>query len=100
MALEKSAGEDSALRRRRLRYRAWHRGTREMDLVLGPFADAHIEAMPEAELQRLEGLMSHEDTDLLMWVMARKRPRRCRPRVAGPSHRLPCHEFACPMNAK
>lgn len=60
------------MRRRRLRYRAWHRGTREMDLVLGPFADAHIEAMPEEELQRLEGLMSHEDTDLLMWVMGQE----------------------------
>ena len=74
MALEKSAGEDSAMRRRRLRYRAWHRGTREMDLVLGPFADAHIEAMPEEELQRLERLMAEEDTDLLKWVMGQEAP--------------------------
>ncbi len=72
MAPETSAGEDPAMRRRRLRYRAWHRGTREMDLVLGPFADAHLDAMPEEELQRLEGLMSHEDTDLLRWVMGQE----------------------------
>ena len=74
MALEKSAGEDSAMRRRRLRYRAWHRGTREMDLVLGPFADAHIEAMAEEDLQRLERLMAEEDTDLLKWVMGQEAP--------------------------
>ena len=36
------------MRRRRLRYRAWHRGTREMDLILGPFADAHVERMDDA----------------------------------------------------
>ena len=49
MALQKDAGEDIAIRRRRLRYRAWHRGTKEMDLVLGPFADAHL----EGELARI-----------------------------------------------
>lgn len=62
------------MRRRRLRYRAWHRGTREMDLVLGPFADAHIEAMSEEELERLEALMAEEDTDLLSWVVGQAEP--------------------------
>ena len=46
MALEKLAGDDPAMRRRRLRYRAWHRGMREMDLILGPFVDALAESMP------------------------------------------------------
>lgn len=62
------------MRRRRLRYRAWHRGTREMDLVLGPFADAHADAMSEQEIQRLEGLMAEEDTDLLSWVVGQAAP--------------------------
>ena len=62
------------MRRRRLRYRAWHRGTREMDLVLGPFADAHAETLPVAELDRLEALMDEEDTDLLQWVMGQASP--------------------------
>ncbi|CDP50483.1 YgfY COG2938 [Devosia sp. DBB001] len=58
-----------------MRYRAWHRGTREMDLILGPYADAHIEGLGEAELDRLEVLMNEEDTDLLMWIMGQEPPR-------------------------
>ena len=62
-------------RRKRLLFRAWHRGTREMDLVLGPYADAHVEALGENELDRLETLMDEEDTDLLKWVMGQEQPR-------------------------
>jgi antitoxin CptB len=72
MAPQKAAGEDLSMRRRRLRYRAWHRGTKEMDLVLGPFADAHLEGYGVAELDRLETLMDEEDTDLLKWVMGQE----------------------------
>ena len=72
MAPPKDAGEDIAIRRRRLRYRAWHRGTKEMDLVLGPFADAHLEVYGAPELDRLEALMDEEDTDLLKWVMGQE----------------------------
>lgn len=74
MAEEKSAGEDIAMRRRRLRYRAWHRGIREMDLVLGPFCDARIGQLAEAELDRLEALMEEADTDLLAWVLGHQAP--------------------------
>ena len=69
-----TAGEDISMRRKKLRYRAWHRGTREMDLVLGPYADAHTEAMDEAQLDRLEALMSEEDPPLLTWVMGQEEP--------------------------
>lgn len=75
MAPSKDAGEELSMRRKRLRYRAWHRGTREMDLVLGPYADAHVEALGENELDRLETLMDEEDTDLLKWVMGQEQPR-------------------------
>lgn len=74
MAPQKDAGEDIAIRRRRLKYRAWHRGTREMDLVLGPYADAHADALDEAELTRLETFMGEEDVDLLKWVMGQESP--------------------------
>ncbi|MEO6394941.1 MAG: succinate dehydrogenase assembly factor 2 [Devosia sp.] len=60
------------MRRRRLRYRAWHRGTKEMDLVLGPYADAHLGGLGTPELDRLEALMDEEDTDLLSWVMGQE----------------------------
>ncbi|HWA20049.1 MAG TPA: succinate dehydrogenase assembly factor 2 [Devosia sp.] len=60
------------MRRRRVRYRAWHRGTKEMDLVLGPFADAFVGSYGAKELDRLEALMDEEDTDLLKWVMGQE----------------------------
>jgi antitoxin CptB len=72
MAEITEAGEELGMRRRRLRYRAWHRGTREMDLVLGPYADAHAETMGAEELQRLEGLMEESDPELLTWVMGQE----------------------------
>ena len=74
MAPQKDAGDDIAMRRRRLKYRAWHRGTREMDRVLGPDADAHADGLNEAELLRLETFMAEEDTDLLKWVMGQEVP--------------------------
>jgi antitoxin CptB len=71
---QNDAGEDIAMRRRRLLWRAWHRGTRELDLILGPFADAHVEEYGAAELARLEALLVQEDTDLLKWMMQQAEP--------------------------
>jgi len=68
------AGEDIGMRRRRLRFRAWHRGTRELDLILGPFMDAHVEGLEAAELGRFEVLLAEEDTDLLAWLMGQEVP--------------------------
>lgn len=62
------------MRRKKLRYRAWHRGTKEMDLVLGPFADAHADGMDHGQLDRLEALMDEEDPALLTWVMGQAEP--------------------------
>lgn len=56
-------------RRRRLRYRAWHRGTREMDLVLGRFVDAELVDMNDAEVAELETLMEAPDPDLFAWIL-------------------------------
>ena len=69
-----TAGEDISVRRKKLRYRAWHRGTKEMDLVLGPYADANTEAMDDAQLDQLEALMNEEDPPLLKWVMGQEEP--------------------------
>lgn len=69
-----AAGEDIAIRRKRLRYQAWHRGTKEMDLILGPYADAHTENLDAAGLDRLEALMNEEDPPLLKWVMGQEAP--------------------------
>jgi antitoxin CptB len=72
MALQKDAGEELPMRLRRLRYRAWHRGTKEMDLMLGPFADARLEGMGPVELDRFETLLEEADTDLLTWLMGQE----------------------------
>jgi antitoxin CptB len=51
-------------RRKRLLFRCWHRGTREMDLILGRFADAAIADLTDAELVELERLIEVPDPDL------------------------------------
>jgi antitoxin CptB len=51
-------------RRKRLLFRCWHRGTREMDLILGRFADATIADLTDAELSDLECLIEVPDPDL------------------------------------
>ena len=51
-------------RRKRLLFRCWHRGTREMDLILGRFADAEIAALSDDELGTLERLIEVPDPDL------------------------------------
>ena len=51
-------------RRKRLLFRCWHRGTREMDLILGRFADAEIGGLAEEDLEQLEKLIEVSDVDL------------------------------------
>jgi antitoxin CptB len=51
-------------RRKRLLFRCWHRGTREMDLILGRFADAEIAGLTDDELAQLERLIEVPDPDL------------------------------------
>ncbi|WP_412057972.1 succinate dehydrogenase assembly factor 2 [Bartonella sp. DGB2] len=61
-------------RRRRLIFRAWHRGIREMDLILGRYVDTHIQMLNVTELDELEYIMSFEDRDLLAWLMGEDTP--------------------------
>jgi len=55
-------------RRRRLLFRAWHRGTREMDLIMGRFADAMIGGLSEAELDAFERLAEQPEPDVYAWI--------------------------------
>jgi antitoxin CptB len=59
-------------RRKRLLFRCWHRGTREMDLLLGRFADAEIAVLTDAELTELERLLEIPDPDLYAAVSGDK----------------------------
>lgn len=64
MTEEQNHTERLALRRKQLRYRAWHRGTQEMDLLLGDFTDQHIDSWDEAALDEFEQLLEIPDPDL------------------------------------
>jgi len=55
-------------RRRKLLFRSWHRGMREMDLILGSFADAEVDRLSADELDQYERLLEINDTDLLPWI--------------------------------
>ena len=55
-------------RRRRLLFRAWHRGTREMDLIMGRFADAMIGDLSDAEVEEFEQLSEQPEPDVYAWV--------------------------------
>ena len=59
---------DLDVRRRRVLYRSWRRGIREMDLLMGQFADAEIGTMSEADLDAFELLIEVPDRDLFRWV--------------------------------
>ena len=61
-------------RRKRLLYRAWHRGTKELDILLGSFADKHVGALDETELDALEKLMQVPEPDLYNWLSGRVDP--------------------------
>ena len=60
---------DLDTRRRRAAYRAGHRGTKEMDWLLGRFAAARLDQMSEADLGELEALLEAPDPDLQRWIM-------------------------------
>ena len=60
-------------RRRRLLFRAWHRGMRETDLIMGRFADSALTDLSDAELAEFELLIEVPDRDLLAWVIGEVR---------------------------
>ena len=57
------------MRRRKLLFRSWHRGTKEMDLVMGRFLDSCLTALTEAELTEVEGWIDVPDPQLYAWVI-------------------------------
>ena len=66
--------ETQEARLKRMRMRSWRRGTKEMDLVLGPFAEAHLAGMDAATLDAYDALLNENDQDLLPWVLGQAQP--------------------------
>lgn len=79
--------ETAEARLKRMRMRSWRRGTKEMDLVLGPFADAELAALSGADLDLYDRLLEENDQDLLpMMLGQRAAPEGLQPlvdRIAG-----------------
>ena len=60
---------DHATRLKRLKFRAWHRGTKEADLMIGGFFDAHHARWSAAELDWFEALLEEQDVDIMGWAI-------------------------------
>ena len=65
----------------RARFRAWHRGTREADYMIGGFFDRYGATWSEADLGWFEDLLEEDDVDVMAWAMGVQEPP---PRFAGP----------------
>ena len=61
--------ETQEARLKRMAMRSWRRGMKEMDLILGPYADAHLAAMSEERLALFDKLLHENDQDLLSWLL-------------------------------
>jgi len=61
-------------RRKRLIFRSWHRGTREMDLIMGTFAEENVPGMAENDLDLYEELLHTPDPDVYDWISGQKAP--------------------------
>lgn len=60
--------DDFEIRRKRALYRAQHRGTKEMDWLLGRYAEVHLPAMSAADLTSFERVIAMPDPDLNAWL--------------------------------
>jgi antitoxin CptB len=71
---------DREVRLKRLRFRAWHRGTREADLMVGGFFDACHQYWSEEEIHWFESFLEEQDVDIMAWAIGTTSPP---PRWAG-----------------
>ena len=61
-------------RLKRLKFRAWHRGTREADYMIGGFFDRYSSAWGEAELAWYEAVVEEDDVDIMAWALGTGQP--------------------------
>jgi antitoxin CptB len=66
--------ETAEARLKRMQMRSWRRGTKEMDLILGPFADARLADMSGSTLADYDALLAENDQDLIQWVLGQSAP--------------------------
>ena len=56
-------------RRRRLHFRAWHRGTKEADIMIGSFTDRYLAGWGEAEIAWMEAFLEEDDVEIMAWAI-------------------------------
>ena len=66
--------ETAEARLKRMSMRSWRRGTKEMDLVLGPWSDTHLAALSESDLATYDALLAENDQDLMSWIFEQAVP--------------------------
>ena len=66
--------DDLDTRRRAIKIRAWRRGMREMDILIGGFVDARLDGLNAAEISDLERLMDVEDQKAFSWLCGTEEP--------------------------
>jgi antitoxin CptB len=66
--------EPPEIRLKRLLFRSWHRGMREADLLLGPFAERHLAELGPRELDRYEALLAERDDAICAWLVDEATP--------------------------
>ena len=64
--------EDLEVRRKRLRYHSWHRGTKELDLVLGQFSEKYLPTMSENDIDLFEAIINENEHDIYAWLAGRE----------------------------
>ena len=65
---------DRQARLKRLRFRAWHRGTREADLLIGGFFDRRHDGWNEDDIAWFESLLEEQDVDIMAWAIGTSEP--------------------------
>lgn len=60
--------DNISIKRKQLVFRSWHRGTREVDLLLGRFADAHVAGFDAEQLAQYDRFLNNSDPDIFNWV--------------------------------
>ena len=63
---------DLEKKRKQLTFRSWHRGTKEMDIIMGSFADKYLPSFSAEELDRYESILQHSDPDLYNWLSGKE----------------------------
>lgn len=61
--------DNISITQKKLQFRSWHRGTREIDLLLGRFADEHVPHFDAAQLEAYDRFLNNSDPDIYNWII-------------------------------